>query len=158
MFNAEDAENRRESQRGFINLRSSATLRVLCVKSIASAIRTRVPVARLRTVCILAAVKRILRRASLAGLGIKSIAERKETVQAVAEEMTSGGAYGEAQSEAAPALADPAAGPTLIANPKSATRSGMEIDAPLCYSCGSKMQPAGSCYVCSSCGSTSGCS
>src|SRR5438874_2333496 len=70
LFNAEDAENRRESQRGFINLRSSATLRVLCVKSIASAIRTRVPVARLRTVCILAAVKRILRRASLAGLGL----------------------------------------------------------------------------------------
>ncbi len=32
------------------------------------------------------------------------------------------------------------------------------LDAPLCYSCGSKMQPAGSCYVCSSCGSTSGCS
>jgi ribonucleoside-diphosphate reductase alpha chain len=31
-------------------------------------------------------------------------------------------------------------------------------DAPLCYACGSKMQPAGSCYVCSSCGSTSGCS
>jgi ribonucleoside-diphosphate reductase alpha chain len=31
-------------------------------------------------------------------------------------------------------------------------------DAPLCYSCGSKMQPAGSCYVCPSCGSTSGCS
>jgi len=32
------------------------------------------------------------------------------------------------------------------------------VDAPLCYSCGSKMQPSGSCYVCSSCGSTSGCS
>jgi len=31
-------------------------------------------------------------------------------------------------------------------------------DAPLCYACGSKMQPAGSCYVCPSCGSTSGCS
>jgi len=31
-------------------------------------------------------------------------------------------------------------------------------DAPLCYTCGSKMQPAGSCYVCPSCGSTSGCS
>ena len=30
------------------------------------------------------------------------------------------------------------------------------LDAPLCYQCGSKMQPAGSCYVCSSCGSTSG--
>jgi ribonucleoside-diphosphate reductase alpha chain len=32
------------------------------------------------------------------------------------------------------------------------------LDAPLCYACGSKMQPAGSCYVCPSCGSTSGCS
>ncbi|HWB71611.1 MAG TPA: hypothetical protein VG452_05285 [Egibacteraceae bacterium] len=31
-------------------------------------------------------------------------------------------------------------------------------DAPMCYACGVKMQPAGSCYVCSSCGSTSGCS
>jgi ribonucleoside-diphosphate reductase alpha chain len=32
------------------------------------------------------------------------------------------------------------------------------LDAPLCYQCGSKMQPAGSCYLCPSCGSTSGCS
>ena len=31
-------------------------------------------------------------------------------------------------------------------------------EAPLCYSCGNEMQRAGSCYVCSSCGSTSGCS
>ena len=31
-------------------------------------------------------------------------------------------------------------------------------DAPLCYSCGNTMQRAGSCYVCTSCGSTSGCS
>jgi ribonucleoside-diphosphate reductase alpha chain len=31
-------------------------------------------------------------------------------------------------------------------------------DAPLCFSCGSRMQPAGSCYVCGTCGATSGCS
>ena len=31
-------------------------------------------------------------------------------------------------------------------------------DAPMCYSCGNSMQRAGSCYVCSSCGATSGCS
>jgi len=31
-------------------------------------------------------------------------------------------------------------------------------DAPYCYSCGNVMQRAGSCYVCGSCGSTSGCS
>ncbi|MEO3873031.1 vitamin B12-dependent ribonucleotide reductase [Nonomuraea sp. B12E4] len=31
-------------------------------------------------------------------------------------------------------------------------------DAPLCMTCGTKMRPAGSCYVCEGCGSTSGCS
>jgi ribonucleoside-diphosphate reductase alpha chain len=31
-------------------------------------------------------------------------------------------------------------------------------DAPYCYSCGNVMQRAGSCFVCGSCGSTSGCS
>ena len=31
-------------------------------------------------------------------------------------------------------------------------------DAPYCYQCGNVMQRAGSCFVCSSCGTTSGCS
>jgi ribonucleoside-diphosphate reductase alpha chain len=31
-------------------------------------------------------------------------------------------------------------------------------DAPYCYQCGNVMQRAGSCYVCGSCGTTSGCS
>jgi len=31
-------------------------------------------------------------------------------------------------------------------------------DAPMCYECGNVMQPSGSCYVCTSCGTTSGCS
>ncbi len=31
-------------------------------------------------------------------------------------------------------------------------------DAPYCYQCGNVMQRAGSCYVCASCGATSGCS
>jgi ribonucleoside-diphosphate reductase alpha chain len=35
---------------------------------------------------------------------------------------------------------------------------GTSADAPLCLSCGVKMRPSGSCYVCESCGSTSGCS
>ena len=33
-----------------------------------------------------------------------------------------------------------------------------QIDAPMCFQCGNSMQRAGSCYVCSSCGATSGCS
>jgi ribonucleoside-diphosphate reductase alpha chain len=35
---------------------------------------------------------------------------------------------------------------------------GKESDAPLCFSCGIKMRPSGSCHVCEGCGSTSGCS
>ncbi|MET0521500.1 MAG: vitamin B12-dependent ribonucleotide reductase, partial [Jiangellaceae bacterium] len=35
---------------------------------------------------------------------------------------------------------------------------GTTTDAPLCVTCGTKMRPAGSCYVCEGCGSTSGCS
>ncbi|HEX3908859.1 MAG TPA: vitamin B12-dependent ribonucleotide reductase [Mycobacteriales bacterium] len=37
-------------------------------------------------------------------------------------------------------------------------QQGTAADAPLCLSCGVKMRPSGSCYVCESCGSTSGCS
>lgn len=36
--------------------------------------------------------------------------------------------------------------------------TGQAIDSPLCFTCGTKMRPAGSCYVCEGCGSTSGCS
>ena len=35
---------------------------------------------------------------------------------------------------------------------------GTAVDSPLCFTCGTKMRPAGSCYVCEGCGSTSGCS
>ena len=54
--------------------------------------------------------------------------------------------------------------PTLIdLTDKAATESAPlprveQRDAPMCYQCGNSMQRAGSCYVCSSCGATSGCS
>ncbi|ADU47957.1 vitamin B12-dependent ribonucleotide reductase [Intrasporangium calvum] len=35
---------------------------------------------------------------------------------------------------------------------------GISADAPICMTCGTKMRPAGSCYVCEGCGATSGCS
>jgi ribonucleoside-diphosphate reductase alpha chain len=53
---------------------------------------------------------------------------------------------------AAPA---PAAQPPVVQQSISRQRPA---DAPFCYSCGNEMQRAGSCYVCSACGSTSGCS
>jgi len=33
-----------------------------------------------------------------------------------------------------------------------------DVSAPLCYNCGNQTQRAGSCYVCTACGSTTGCS
>ena len=51
----------------------------------------------------------------------------------------------------------PAVGPAASPTPRPMARAE-QLDAPLCYSCGNTMQRAGSCYVCGSCGSTSGCS
>ena len=102
------------------------------------------------------------------GLGIRSVEERKQAMQTEVGEKAA-----EAQVEAPEAIApalDPgpavglasgtavakAAGPQRIE--MGERRSAKELDAPLCYQCGSKMQPAGSCYVCGTCGSTSGCS
>lgn len=48
-------------------------------------------------------------------------------------------------------VASDSPGINLIPRPESK-------DAPYCYQCGNSMQRAGSCYVCSSCGTTSGCS
>jgi len=47
-----------------------------------------------------------------------------------------------------------------IKRPSVATKQEpkQESTAPLCYNCGNQTQRAGSCYVCTSCGSTTGCS
>jgi ribonucleoside-diphosphate reductase alpha chain len=64
--------------------------------------------------------------------------------------------------EASPVQANPMTGPAPIEVGSSTElaelRHGKVADAPLCLTCGTKMRPAGSCYVCEGCGSTSGCS
>ena len=60
-----------------------------------------------------------------------------------------------------PDPADAAAEPPLEAHSSTELLElhlGKAADAPLCMTCGTKMRPAGSCYVCEGCGSTSGCS
>ena len=76
------------------------------------------------------------------GLGIRSISERTEA----------------AKMEAGEHAELPQAGSHDVLLEVAAKQSARVLDAPLCYQCGSKMQPSGSCYVCGSCGSTSGCS
>ena len=104
-----------------------------------------------------------------AELGILSTAERMQpTLPGVEETATPSSGIVEAESEnptitmvvdagaprapAAPA-AKAAPGPTGAPLARAEQR-----DAPYCYQCGNAMQRAGSCYVCSSCGTTSGCS
>jgi len=69
--------------------------------------------------------------------------------------------------QASPAPAPPAPRSTTealvqaelsVAQPGEELSLATAVDAPLCFTCGVKMRPAGSCYVCESCGSTSGCS
>jgi ribonucleoside-diphosphate reductase alpha chain len=71
-----------------------------------------------------------------------------------------------ATAAAQPPATSPAAKPAAPARPASPHstaeliefQQGRTADAPLCLTCGTKMRPAGSCYVCEGCGSTSGCS
>ncbi|MDN5745234.1 MAG: hypothetical protein L0H31_08945, partial [Nocardioidaceae bacterium] len=58
---------------------------------------------------------------------------------------------------------DPLAGAPEVKSAKTSAElleqlTGTAVDSPLCLTCGTKMRPAGSCYVCEGCGSTSGCS
>ena len=110
-------------------------------------------------------------------LGILTSAERAAQLRAEAGEpdvdltemRNSAPVEATAKHAAAATSADggaPAAKPVEVAAPRRVGSStellelvqGKAADAPLCFTCGTKMRPAGSCYVCEGCGSTSGCS
>ncbi len=82
-------------------------------------------------------------------LGVRSIAERTEAAKSEAATKTA-----TTETDEPPPPEQVVASPAERVEIPEASTS----DAPLCYSCGSIMQRAGSCFVCSSCGSTSGCS
>ncbi|MGO9855845.1 MAG: LAGLIDADG family homing endonuclease, partial [Acidimicrobiales bacterium] len=86
-------------------------------------------------------------------LGILSTQERTQPTLPGVEEMATPSV----------GLVDDGLNPGAGAAPTGATGAqptarAEQLDAPLCYNCGNTMQRAGSCYVCGSCGSTSGCS
>jgi len=84
-------------------------------------------------------------------LGIRSIQERTEEAEEKIAQLDAGSAEMTAITDNAVFRAQEEA--NAVERPTARV-----LDAPLCYQCGSKMQPAGSCYVCGTCGSTSGCS
>ncbi|MEU5904826.1 vitamin B12-dependent ribonucleotide reductase [Micromonospora sp. NPDC047527] len=114
-----------------------------------------------------------------AELGIFTASERAAQLRAEADAEAAGvtGAELTAMASSAPvaapakpeAVAQPAQEMAEVAAAKPAPSVGSSTelleavigkaaDAPLCFTCGTKMRPAGSCYVCEGCGSTSGCS
>ncbi|WP_129842826.1 vitamin B12-dependent ribonucleotide reductase [Streptomyces sp. RFCAC02] len=114
-------------------------------------------------------------------LGIHTAAERKRHLETGSYEASDEDVDVEGLSQSAPLQADtrpPAPAAVSVpepAAPEAATERpapreahsstellemqlGLNADAPLCLSCGTKMRRAGSCYLCEGCGSTSGCS
>lgn len=70
-----------------------------------------------------------------------------------------------ASDNAASTQPEPAKPSSSVSLPGSAVQApvgskvaGADEKAPMCYNCGNQTQRAGSCYVCTSCGSTTGCS
>ncbi|GLW20809.1 vitamin B12-dependent ribonucleotide reductase [Microbispora amethystogenes] len=103
-----------------------------------------------------------------AALGIFSASERAaqqrgEDPAAIQDVDTAALAQSAPIEKPADAPAGNHAQPVAAPEPRRAGASleshqGRTADAPLCMTCGTKMRPAGSCYVCEGCGSTSGCS
>jgi ribonucleoside-diphosphate reductase alpha chain len=106
-------------------------------------------------------------------LGIHSAPERQRHLDTGSYEPTDEEMDVEGLAQSAPRESESPRTPLTVAKPaavapapKEAHSStelleiqlGLNADAPLCFSCGTKMRRAGSCYLCEGCGSTSGCS
>ncbi|CAM3543948.1 vitamin B12-dependent ribonucleotide reductase [Nocardioides dubius] len=105
-------------------------------------------------------------------LGIYSAEERQRHLETGSYELTEASELESLKSEpevevapAADAKADDVIEATVVETKTAHTTAellekitGTAVDSPLCFTCGTKMRPAGSCYVCEGCGSTSGCS
>jgi ribonucleoside-diphosphate reductase alpha chain len=91
-------------------------------------------------------------------LGIYSAAQRARQVQTSSYDVPADNTVGPQGLPEPTVAAQPA--PSMVHSSMELieAKQGLHADAPLCFTCGVKMQPAGSCYLCSSCGSTSGCS
>jgi ribonucleoside-diphosphate reductase alpha chain len=95
-------------------------------------------------------------------LGLASIEDMPETQQSLLTDDQSETGQQVTAEKPAPVVAEEPVAPTpsvlqSVDQSKPKAKSG-DSTAPLCYNCGNQTQRAGSCYVCTSCGSTTGCS
>ncbi|HVQ88162.1 MAG TPA: vitamin B12-dependent ribonucleotide reductase, partial [Actinomycetes bacterium] len=89
--------------------------------------------------------------------------ESEDSVAAELETLAQSAPTTEAPTDEEAEVEEPASKSSAITSAHSSTEllealQGTASDAPMCFTCGTKMRPAGSCYVCEGCGATSGCS
>ena len=92
-------------------------------------------------------------------LGLASLDDMPETQQAMllTDDQTVDGRLVEESEKQTEEISKVATSSASVEE-KATTISSADSAAPLCYNCGNQTQRAGSCYVCTSCGSTTGCS
>jgi ribonucleoside-diphosphate reductase alpha chain len=88
-------------------------------------------------------------------LGLASIDDMPEAQTSLLEEPVLEQKIEQSIIAETPKVEEPKVAATTVEAPKSIKK---DDTAPMCYNCGNQTQKAGSCYVCSSCGSTTGCS
>jgi ribonucleoside-diphosphate reductase alpha chain len=83
-------------------------------------------------------------------LGIRTAGERQQEIEAKLDVNATGNVNGNGHTK------EPSSTPgVIVLGPVADAQAG---SAPFCGTCGVQMNPAGSCFACPSCGSTSGCS
>lgn len=100
-------------------------------------------------------------RLELGMASIDDMPDEQQTMLLTDDQSTSGKLVDSTSTEVLAAVVpEPAVAGSVSANAPSAAQKLHKDDstAPLCYNCGNQTQRSGSCYVCSSCGSTTGCS
>jgi len=100
-------------------------------------------------------------RLELGLASIEDMPEAQTTMLLTDDQSTEGKLVVEVdKTKEAPAVAGQQATASVTAQAEASkpTKTKADSTAPLCYNCGNQTQRSGSCYVCSSCGSTTGCS
>jgi ribonucleoside-diphosphate reductase alpha chain len=100
-------------------------------------------------------------------LGQASLLDETDVAEEVAVAEQSINSEPKAEASTAPAImatastSEPVSPPVAAAPARPTTEANAKVGdaaAPLCFNCGNQTQRAGTCYVCTACGSTTGCS
>jgi ribonucleoside-diphosphate reductase alpha chain len=91
-------------------------------------------------------------------VSIDDMPDGQQTMMLTDDKSASGQQVDESEKAKIAIAAAKLAEETYVSATPKAVKKTSDSTAPMCYNCGNQTQRAGSCYVCGSCGSTTGCS